>query len=248
MWSAPRSLSTVLLYSFAQHPDCQYFDEPFLWPYLKSQKNYELKGTEPYLQSELADAQKQLNTLLTPTPGKTVHYVKNMAYQWGGLPNEWMDHFTHAFLIRSPEKTVASYLKNCTGCRMEDFALDKLWDIYQRAEAQGQLVPVIDADDLLDNPELFLRALCLLFDIPFATEMLNWRPGPLPGNITLPGSWYDDVMNSSGFRQPAPQKTHVQLDAPCRAVVNQMNPFYERLHRKRLTPEKAERIRSNGES
>jgi hypothetical protein len=245
MWSAPRSLSTVLLYSFAQHSRCRYFDEPFLWHYLKTAESFDLQGVKPYLESDLADAEKQYASLFTCEPGKTFDYVKNMAYQWKNLDETWPDRFTNAFLIRSPEKMVASYLKNCATCCADDFALDKLWEIYQRTEAQGQPAPVIDADDLLNHPELILKALCRLFGIHFEETMLNWQPGPLPGNITLPGTWYDDVMESTGFRKPASSTAPVQLDRRHRTVADQMKPLYEKLHNKRLTPEKAKQVLSN---
>ena len=245
MWSAPRSLSTVLLYAFAQHPQCRYFDEPFLWHYLKNAERFELRGVEPYLESDLADAKKQYASLFTYEPGKDFHYVKNMAYQWTDLDDEWMDPFTHAFLIRNPEKMVASYLKNCASCRADDFALDQLWKIYQRALAQGQPAPVIDADDLLNHPEPMLRALCRICGISFENKMLSWPPGPLPGNITLPGSWYNDIMKSTGFRQPAPSPAPLQLDRRHRAVVNQMSPFYEQLWNRRLTPQNTEQVLSD---
>lgn len=241
MWSAPRSLSTVLLYAFAQHPDCFYFDEPFLWSYLKRNQNFELEGIEPYLQSELADAEKQYAALFADH-GKPVHYIKNMAYQCDDPDAIRLDCFTHGFLIRSPEKIVASYLKNCSECSGGDFALNKLWRIYQRVKAQGEPAPVIDADDLLKNPELMLKALCRIFAIPFTPAMLRWEPGPLKGNITLPGTWYDEVKKSTGFRNHTTQHKTMKIDSRHQLIVDQMLPFYEKLYPQRLTIEKAEQI------
>ena len=248
MWSAPRSLSTVLLYSFAQHPDCRYFDEPFLWHYLKNANDFEMTGVETYLQSDLADAEKQYASLFKQEPGKSFHYVKNMACQWRGLNETWMDRFTHAFLIRSPEKMVASYLKNCATCCADDFALDKLWKIYQRAETQGQPAPVIDADDLLKNPELILRSLCRRFEILFYECMLSWKAGNLPGNKWFSDDmpWYGEVLQSTGFLKYDPGRKTAEIDARFRGVVDQIQPWYDALYSRRITIQDAEEIVSDG--
>ncbi len=235
LWSAPRSLSTVLLYSFAQNTNCQYFDEPFLLPYLKAAGNFELEGVEKYFDTDLADREKQYASLFSTDSGKRFHYVKNMAFQWVGMDNLWLDNLTHGFLIRDPQKMVASYLRNCSECCAEDFALDKLWEIYQRAVELGQNPPVIDAVDLLKNPELTLKSLCGIFGMQFEERMLFWEAGPLRGNITLPGTWYDDVLKSTGYKEYDPKGECVVLDARYQSVVDKMQPFYDLLYQRRLT-------------
>lgn len=239
MWSAPRSLSTVLLYSFAQHSRCQHFDEPFLWPYLKSADHFEIKGVEQHLTSDSVDPHKQYASLFSPQTRSDFHYVKNMAYQWLNLDETWQDAFTHGFLIRDPRKMLVSYLKNCSSCCAEDFALDKLWSIYQRAIKLGGRAPIVDADDLLQDPELILKALCYIFGIPFEKTMLHWEPGPLEGDVLLETSWYRDVLNSQGYKKYEPEQAPIVLNAYEQSVCDKMQPFYDKLHERRLTLENA---------
>jgi hypothetical protein len=235
MWSAPRSLSTVLLYSFAQHTRCQHFDEPFLWPYLKSADHFEIEGVEQHLTSDLVDPSKQYASLFSPQRGRDFHYIKNMAYQWMDLDDTWQDAFTHGFLIREPKKMLVSYLKNCASCCAEDFALDKLWSIYQRALESGQRPPIVDADDLLKEPELMLKALCETFEMPFEKEMLHWEPGPLEGDFLLETGWYRDILKSTGYRKYEPEKAPIVLVACVHSICDEMQPFYDKLYDRRLT-------------
>jgi len=243
MWSAPRSLSTVLLYSFAQHSQCAYFDEPFLLSYLKKYNPLGLEGASQYFNSDLADSEVRYASLFLPTPGKPFRYVKNMAFQWIGMNDSWQDSMIHGFLIREPKKMIASYLRICSSCSAADFALDKLWEIYGRANSSGQKPPpVIDADDLLKNPEIFLRALCKIFEMPFESNMLEWEAGPLEGALDLPTTWYADVLSSTCYKAHDPKREFIDLAPEYQSVADEMLPYYENFYQRRLTLEKAKQL------
>ena len=69
--------------------------------------------------------------------------------------------FTHAFLIRDPARMIASYLRKREAAAFEDFGLDRQADFFAReADRLGEAPPVVDAHDVLADPEATLRALC----------------------------------------------------------------------------------------
>ena len=69
--------------------------------------------------------------------------------------------FTHAFLIRDPAPMIASYLRKREAAAFEDFGLDRQADFFAReADRLGHAPPVVDANDVLADPEGTLRALC----------------------------------------------------------------------------------------
>ena len=61
--------------------------------------------------------------------------------------------FTHAFLIREPERMIASYLRKREAAAFEDFGLERQAEFFEReADRLGHAPPVIDANDVLANP------------------------------------------------------------------------------------------------
>ena len=82
VWSPPRTLSTSLLYSFAQRPDTHAVDEPLYAHHLTACPH--LQAKRPYLQELLASqahdgAAVVRDVMLGPVPGgKKVVYMKHM--------------------------------------------------------------------------------------------------------------------------------------------------------------------------
>ena len=61
--------------------------------------------------------------------------------------------FTHAFLIREPERMIASYLRKREAAAFEHFGLDRQAEFFEReADRLGHAPPVIDANDVLAEP------------------------------------------------------------------------------------------------
>ena len=58
--------------------------------------------------------------------------------------------FTHAFLIREPERVIASYLRQRETVAFEDLGLERQAEFFEReADRLGHAPPVIDANDVL---------------------------------------------------------------------------------------------------
>mmetsp|Transcript_17713 Transcript_17713/g.20083 ORF Transcript_17713/g.20083 Transcript_17713/m.20083 type:complete len:257 (+) Transcript_17713:97-867(+) len=242
MWSAPRSLSTVLYFSFGQHSDCKVFDEPLLFYFFKK-INFCRPGIEQYVDSEESEKETHLRNIFHTDHGKQFHYIKNMCFQWIDIEDQYFAKMKHCFLIREPKRMVASFLKH-RECSAEDFAYDKMWKFYEEAVALGQTPVVVDSDEIAKDPKTMLAAFCKLNGMPFEENMLTWEPGAREEQIILPDTWYGEALKSTGFKTVTGDLKPVDIDARFQHVIDEMQPFYDRLVANSLTLEKAIKVMS----
>ena len=111
MWSGPRNLSTAMMRSFGNRADCAGVrDEPFYAAYLA------LSGKDHPMRAEVLASQPQdwravaRACATEPVPPARILYQKHMTHHMlPAIGLDWMDAVDHAFLIRAPERVVASY-------------------------------------------------------------------------------------------------------------------------------------------
>jgi len=229
MWSGPRNLSTAMLRSFGNRADTFVSDEPFYGAFLKA------SGTPHPMRDEVIEAMdcdwhSIARTLAGPVPGgAALWYQKHMWHHMVG-PVGYDDFagFTHAFLIRDPARMIASYLRKREAADFEDFGLDRQADFFAReADRLGHAPPVVDAHDVLADPETTLRALCRRLSIPFDPAMLSWPPGRRATDGPWAPHWYQAVEASTGFGPPEAEP--VDLPDQARRLADRCRPYYEQL-------------------
>ena len=229
MWSGPRNLSTAMMRSFGSRADTFVSDEPFYGCFLKdSGADHPMR--EETIASMDCDWSSVMRTLSGDAPdGSPIWYQKHMWHHMTG-PVGYGDFagFRHAFLIREPERMIASYLKKREAARFDDFGLEKQAEFFDReADRLGHAPPVIDANDVLADPEAVLSKLCGALGIPWDTAMLRWAPGRRETDGVWAAHWYNAVENSTGF---GPAETEpVDLPAEAQRLADRCGPFYERL-------------------
>jgi hypothetical protein len=151
----------------------------------------------------------------------------------GPVGYEDFDCFTHAFLIREPERMIASYLRKREAARFEDFGLERQADFFEReADRLGHAPPVIDANDVLANPEGVLSKLCHALGIDWEPAMLSWAPGRRDTDGVWAEHWYGAVERSTGFGEPETEP--VELASKDQRLADRMRPDYERLAMHRI--------------
>jgi hypothetical protein len=229
MWSGPRNLSTALMRSFGNRPDTFVSDEAYYGAFLKT------SGAAHPMRDEViaamdCDWRSVARTLAGPVPGgRPVWYQKHMWHHMVG-PVGYDDFagFAHAFLIRAPERMIASYLRKRESAAFEDFGLDRQADFFEReADRLGAAPPVVDAADILADPERTLTALCARLTIPFYRAMLSWPPGRRPTDGPWAPHWYGAVEASTGFGPP--ETGELDLPDEARRLADRCRPYYERL-------------------
>ena len=229
MWSGPRNLSTAMMRSFGNRADTFVSDEPFYGAYLStSGANHPMRDT--VIAGMDCNWESVMRSLAGAEPdGSPVWYQKHMWHHMVG-PIGYADFagFTHAFLIRKPERMIASYLRQREAAAFEDFALDRQADAFEReADRLGHAPPVIDANDVLADPEGVLTKLCAALGIAWDPAMLSWPPGRRATDGPWAPHWYAAVEASAGFGPP--DTGPVDLPDDARRLADQCRPYYDRL-------------------
>jgi hypothetical protein len=223
-----------MMRSFDSRPDTFVSDEPFYGCFLKD------TGADHPMRREIVGAmdtdwRSVLATLSgEPPDGSPVWYQKHMGHHMKG-PIGYDDFagFTHAFLIRDPERMIASYLRKREVAAFEEFGLERQAEFFDReADRLGRAPPVIDADDVLANPQGLLSKLCAALGIGWEPAMLCWDKGRRPTDGPWAPHWYAAVEASTGFE--APERAAVDLPRDAKRLAAQCRPYYDRLAKHRI--------------
>jgi hypothetical protein len=235
MWSGPRNLSTAMMRSFGSRSDTYVSDEPFYGCFLK-QTGFDHPMRDEVIASMDCDWRSVMKTLAGDPPDRSpVWYQKHMWHMMVG-PIGYGDFagFRHAFLIREPERMLASYLKKREAARFEDFGLEKQAEFFEREmDRLGHAPPVIDANDVLVDPAGVLSKLCDALGIAWDAAMLSWAPGRRTTDGVWAAHWYNAVEKSTGFGDP--DSGAVWLSEDDQRLAGRMQPYYERLAAHKLT-------------
>jgi len=235
MWSGPRNLSTAMMRSFGSRADTFVSDEPFYGCFLKTSGAQHPMREETITAME-CDWNTVMATLRGPTPdGPPIWYQKHMWHHMvGPIGYEDFAGFTHAFLIREPARMIASYLRKRESAEFEDFGLERQADFFEReADRLGRAPPVVDANDILSDPEGVLSKLCWAVGIPWDRAMLRWERGRRATDGPWAPHWYGAVEKSTGFEPPEIGSVHLPDDA--RRLAERCRPYYEKLAAYRLS-------------
>ncbi len=220
MWSGPRNISTAIMYSFAQRSDTKVIDEPFYAHYLL-QSGAEHPGRAKVIESQPKDPSVAMQNLMTTGANSDVLFVKNMAHHMIEMDHtlsQLFEEFIPVFLIRDPADMLLSLDKSLSDPSLRDTGYQQLLDLFETAENNNIPLTVLDAKELLEDPEFVLSALCERLNIPFEESMLSWAPGPIPEDGVWAEYWYDNVHKSTGFN-PYTSKSQTLPD--------HLDPLYE---------------------
>jgi hypothetical protein len=229
MWSGPRNISTAMMYSFGNRRDCFAWDEPFYAFALKTHGNDHPMRDE-IIAAYDSDWTSLVASCLAPPPqGKRVFYQKHMTHHMlKGFDRSWVLGLTNAFLIRRPERVLASYTKKWADVSLRDIGFVEQAEIFDLvADRRGQAPAVIDADDVLADPRGVLIRLCRACSIPFDEHMLSWPRGPKSFDGLWAPHWYNAVWDSTGFARP--ETRSIALNSKQAKIADAARPYYDRL-------------------
>lgn len=269
LWAPPRSLSTAFerclstLMDNREH-NVAIFHEPFttafhLGPerqirvpiqFLKFtvlESNYSYAWVQAQLEQEFRENE--------------VVFAKDLAYSISNKMEYLPKGFQHTFLIRSPKKVFRSFhtllqrpMMRIMRLKLSDivpqgWVFQEMYELYVHlTETLGQNVVIIDADDLVANPEEVLEMYCKETGIPFGDHMTAWGKGKddlkrwhLSKRMLFVNSvvgQYDRALSTRKLEKPTPKSAHHQseLSGECQLAIQQSMPFYEKLYAKRLIP------------
>jgi hypothetical protein len=222
--SGPRNLSTALMYSFAQREDTTVLDEPFYGFYLK---NASLENEHPsqkeILQTMELKEEKVVEAINLLSNKQNV-FVKGMAHHYLTETPFFILNWENVILIRHPKKLIASFSKVIHTPTLNDIGIKKASELFLFLKKNEKTPIVIDSDELLKNPETYLKKLCNLLKIPFSEKMLRWKKDGIPEDGIWAKHWYKNVHNSEGF---AVQKSSSQpLPEHLEPLLEEALPYY----------------------
>ena len=240
LWSGPRNVSTAMMRAWENRPDTHVIDEPFYAPYLVH-TGLPRPDFEDTLARHENDWRKVVGHITGPVPGnKPVFYQKQMAQQlMPHISRDWFPKLRHGFLIRNPREMLASLGEKLGTIRIEDTGLPQQVEIFNFVcETEGNIPPIVDSRDLLENPKAILQLLCKGFGVPFYDSMLEWPAGPRKTDGAWGKYWYHSVERSTGFKPYSPKD--IELAPELEALHEECLGYYRILYRHRLATEPVE--------
>ncbi|SRR6266404_3513948 len=236
MWSGPRNISTAMMRAWGNRADTVVVDEPFYAFYLERTGKKHPGAGEIIAQGE-TDWRKvveQCGRGLGAPTGKKILYQKQMTHHLlPEIDRQWIVDLTNCFLIRDPREVILSYIKKNPEPMLEDLGFVQQQKIFNFVREQSDAVPVVvDARDVLQNPEHILQLLCEAIGVEFDKAMLSWPPGLRETDGVWAKYWYDDVARSISF-QPYKSREGIVPDR-LREIYEQCRECYKRLYPHRL--------------
>ncbi|MEM9144890.1 MAG: HAD family hydrolase [Pseudomonadota bacterium] len=234
VWSGPRNISTAMMRAWENRRDCAVWDEPFYGCYLAE------TGLAHPMRAEVLAAEPTdwaaVATRCAARDDAPIVYQKHMCqHMVAAAPLDWIGACRHAFLIRAPERVAVSFARGWPDMTAADLGFARQAELFDQVAAQtGKPPPVLEAEDVLTDPQGMLRALCAALEVPWDEAMLSWPPGPRASDGVWAAHWYGSVHRSTGFaRAPGPLP---EIGTDLAAIVEACRPAYATLRRHRLNP------------
>ncbi len=238
LWATPRSTSTAFEWMMRMRGDMACFHEPFgeawyqgddaLWPRLTPDSPRQPGLTYGSVLATLQGAAEKRPVFSKDMPQFTEHL-------WS---DGFLKHFRHSFLIRDPAKVLTSCHRNWPHFLAKEIGFHdqrRLFDLL--CERDGEPPPVIDSDDLLEDPHGIVDAWCGAVGIPFISEALSWEPGERSEVLWYDkdGVWHQALKNSDGLK-PQPRKPADIAKTPdwVQQMYEDFLPHYRHLYAQRL--------------
>lgn len=224
LWSAPRSRSTAFLRMMMQRGDFYVLHEPFshLADFGDTNVAGEAVGSEP----ELMEA---IRALAEKNP---VFFKDTTDFRYPGLlaDTRFLREVTHTFIIRNPSDAIASHYRLNPRLTCDEVGFSRLYEIFEAAmRVTPKVPPVVDADDLVDDPVAIVREYCRAVGIPFVEKAMSWEPG-MPEAWRRAPRWHDDAGRSAGFERAEESSPDDISNNPLLSeYIRHHLPYYEKL-------------------
>ena len=249
LWATPRSTSTAFEWMMRQRGDLACFHEPFGMAWYQGPEARAPRPAPADRRRPEATFHKVWADILEAAERRPV-FVKDMPHHTDHLwTDAFLDRITHSFLIRDPAKVLASLHRSYQKAGMADgFEAHEISFGPQRALfdllcSRGLAPPVLDSDDLLEDPQTMVRTYCEAIGVPFIADALSWEPGARDEVLWYDGNddiWHASLRDSDGLK-PTPRKAVDPANLPP-YLARHYDAFlshYSALHPHRLRPEGA---------
>ncbi|MGD9107919.1 MAG: hypothetical protein PVI75_01985 [Gammaproteobacteria bacterium] len=209
LWGYSRSLSTAFERMMIERGDFEIFHEPFAYYYSKKHKGQQQFNLSPPRIIEQLDnpaSYNQIKNLLINSSKSKNTFFKELSFFVSNefiQDTDFIKKITNTFIIRDLKKTIISLAKLSKKLNFNSLCIGirEQYQIFRAVQEKTGTIPVvIDADDLVNNPEKIIRAYCKAVDIPYLSTALQWKP-------CFDSRWeifkiaFQEVGESSGFKK-----------------------------------------------
>lgn len=197
--SSPRTISTAMMYSFAQRSDMAVIDEPFYGYYL-ARTGLEHPGRDETMSSMPTDLEGVQQWIAEKASTRPHLFLKSIGSHAGILDPAFAKDYHNVILTRNPERIITSFSKVITDPTHQDIGIKSQSELLTYYKEHGTHSPIVlDSESVLTDPRGQLTKLCAALSLDFDEEMLSWEKGPKPYDGTWSKYWYKSVHESTGF-------------------------------------------------
>ena len=223
-----------MMRAWGNRDDTVVIDEPFYAYYLKV-TGIDHPSADEVIATGETDWRKVVAHLTGPIAnGKRIFFQKHMTHHLlPEIDREWLEAVTNCFLIRDPREVINSYIKKREDPAVEDLGFVQQAEIFDFVRKRTTAIPpVVDARDVLQNPERTLRLVCKAVGVEFSKSMLSWPSGLRDTDGIWARHWYSEVAKSTSFQPYDP--TPSEVPARLHEIYQQCCECYQRLYAYRL--------------
>lgn len=238
LWAVPRSTSTAFEWMMRQRGDLTCYHEPLGEPWYQGEEPKWPRVTEDSVRTPGLTMEGVFDDLKETAKSEQI-FIKDFAlYIDDCWTPEFLAHFNHSFLIRDPAKTITSMYDKWPDFHEKEVGFTELRQLFDiLTDILGKPPPVLDSDDLLEDPQRMVRLYCDAVGIPFIPEALSWEPGARDEVSWWDGgSFHQNLRDSDGLK-PQERTAYVDItETPVRVqeVHAQVLPHYQHLFEHRL--------------
>ncbi|MEV0681806.1 sulfotransferase family protein [Actinosynnema sp. NPDC050436] len=231
LWSLPRSRSTAFFRMVLQRPDFLALHEPFSTR--AELGSVDLGGQVVRTEDGVVDRLRALSRerplfFKDTTDERYPAVLGDRAFLAGDVRS--------TFLIRHPAETIPSYYAVNPDVRPDQIGCEHLHELFSHVwRVTGERPVVIDAADLVREPESLVRAYFGRLGVPHLPETMSWGTGER-AEWRATGRWHRDVAETTGFESRSARHGLRMADlGHLRGHLEHQLPFYEALRQHRLT-------------
>ena len=151
----------------------------------------------------------------------THHILKNTRLTW-------INKGHNCFLIRHPAKVINSYIQKNNLKNINDIGIKKQFEIFNKVKKNKYKYIVINADNILINPNITIRNLCKNLNINFSKKMLHWQKGKRKTDGIWSKVWYKNVEQSTTFSKY--KNENLKVPIKYHRIYNEALKYYEKMN------------------
>lgn len=237
LWAHPRSMSTAFERVMRERGDLDCLHEPFMHDYYIHQQTRRMPMFDPDAGHPTSYA--QVRAMINARAEAGPVFLKDMSYYvYPHLLEDraFCDQMRHAFLLRDPMASIASYVQLDPDVTLVEIGIEAQWLHFQALRQQGHRPVVLLAEEVRADPQAMIGAYWQAVGLADAPQAFAWQ-GAAPDDWQQVAGWHGDVIASQGIKPPsqaeqAKQRQRFEDAAKLRPDLRDMLEHHREFHQR----------------